>query len=187
MHYAHFILVDVEELKEKEYKELNLQDLKEKVREYAEKATEDFHNHVFDWRETRTAGNWSNEFPDNVILGNQQSDKIREILNTVRTCQKEEIDSYVSILKEYGWIQEDGTIKVTLGKLKDLAEEKSNYEYYLPFYYFWKLVSYLRREYMCNSFFYDTKTGSGYLSQHIYDKVYNNPERYAFVVFDYHY
>lgn len=51
MYYVYFIFVDVEELKEKEYKELNLQDFKEKVREYVEKVIEDFYNYVFDWRE----------------------------------------------------------------------------------------------------------------------------------------
>ena len=48
----------------------------DRIRFYAETETEDFHEIAFDWRETATAGSWSDEHPENVLLGSENREKL---------------------------------------------------------------------------------------------------------------
>ncbi|ACM61483.1 hypothetical protein B0S90_2758 [Caldicellulosiruptor bescii] len=185
MHYVHFILVNVPELKE----ELELNDfdnIKEEIRNYAEEQTSVYSDIVYDWRETETAGRWADEFPENVVLGSEQPEKVREILDRIRRNQQEEIENYVSTLKEHGWIDSSGNFTVSVSKLIEEAQKGLSSNNHLFLYCLSKLMAYLSGEYLSNSFFFSTYHGTAYLDDTVYEEVYKKPEQFAFVIFDYH-
>ena len=97
MHYLHRILVylpDViseEKMKEKE--------LLETIRLYADAETECFYQRAFDWRETDSAGCWSDMYPQQVYLASSDVDWFMNELQQVMLSQRTEIDSCMEQLK----------------------------------------------------------------------------------------
>lgn len=59
----------------------------ERIRSYPETETEDFYEIAFDWRETVTARGWSDEYPENVLLGSEDGKRLIQELKKVRESQ----------------------------------------------------------------------------------------------------
>ncbi|WP_197034410.1 hypothetical protein [Caldicellulosiruptor bescii] len=118
--------------------------------------------------------------------GSEQPEKVREILDRIRRNQQEEIENYVSTLKEHGWIDSSGNFTVSVSKLIEEAQKGLSSNNHLFLYCLSKLMAYLSGEYLSNSFFFSTYHGTAYLDDTVYEEVYKKPEQFAFVIFDYH-
>ena len=79
MHYLHKILVYIPDaVTDRDNYERS--ELIDAIRTHAENTTEEFYQSVFDWRETDSAGSWSDEYPVNVLLAQDDVEQfIREL------------------------------------------------------------------------------------------------------------
>ena len=75
----------------------------ERIRSYAETETEDFYEIAFDWHETATAGSWSDEHPENVLLGSEDRGKLLRELKKVRESQAQEIRCKSGVSTQLLW------------------------------------------------------------------------------------
>ena len=75
----------------------------ERIRSYAETETEDFHEIAYDWRETATAGSWSDEYPENVLLGSEDGKRLIRKLKKVRESQAQEIRCKSGVSTQLLW------------------------------------------------------------------------------------
>ena len=75
MHYLHKILVFIPYVIESCGEISNKSDLMNEIRVYAECETEPYYTMAFDWRETQTAGRWENEYPENVLLAEDNTSR----------------------------------------------------------------------------------------------------------------
>ena len=75
----------------------------DRIRFYAETETEDFHEIAFDWRETATAGSWSDEYPENVLLGSEDGKRLIRKLKKVRESQAQEIRCKSGVSTQLLW------------------------------------------------------------------------------------
>ena len=98
MHYLHKILVYIPDVS-KEADSMIRDSLVSAIRSHAESETEGFYKEVFDWRETDTAGRWSDAYPENVLLGSDDSNSLYEAVAECYQTQKSEIDHLIALLK----------------------------------------------------------------------------------------
>ncbi len=172
MHALHRILVNTENLKEKDRKEtINA------IRDFADLETEDFCGIAFDWRQTNTAGGWSNEFPENVILGSEKPELMIEQIQRCQELQKDEINHYLKLVKE--------KLGDSLTTIVEFASNKSN-EISYPLYLLKHLASLLYGEYIFDSYFYDLDGRTSKITNDTIEKIKHSPENWALVLFDYH-
>lgn len=87
MHYIHKILVKT-----------NSKD-KDEIRGQAVEETEQFWNTVYDWRETDTAGKWSDKYPDNVIIGSEDIEALIKAVEESRQVRMLKKNGIIEILK----------------------------------------------------------------------------------------
>ena len=74
-------------------------ELLETIRLYADAETECFYQRAFDWRETDSAGCWSDMYPQQVYLASSDVDWFMNELQQVMLSQRTEIDSCMEQLK----------------------------------------------------------------------------------------
>lgn len=95
MHYLHKILVYIPDVS-KEADSMIRDSLVSAIRSHAESETEGFYKEVFDWRETDTAGRWSDAYPENVLLGSDDPNSLYEAVAECYQTQKSEIDHLIA-------------------------------------------------------------------------------------------
>jgi len=169
MHTLHRILVNTENLKTQD---------KNTTRDFADTETQDFYGTVFDWRETDNAGIWSNEFPDNVLLGSENLELIIQQIERCQELQKEEINHYLKLVKE-----KLGDSLTTITEVASNKSEEISHQLYL----LKKLASLLYGEYTFDSYFYDLDARTSKITSDTIDKIKQSPENWALVLFDYHF
>lgn len=169
MQTLHRILVNTENLKTQD---------KNTIRDFADLETQDFYGTVFDWRETDNADIWSNEFPDNVLLG---SESLKPIIQQIARCQelqKEEINHCLKLVKE-----KLGDSLTTITEVASNKSKKISHQLYL----LKKLSSLLYGEYTFDSYFYDLDARTSKITSDTIEKIKHSPEKWALVLFDYHF
>lgn len=187
MHSLNTILVQIE--KNEQYNKLSEEE-KEKsdrediyyARETAESKTESYIDTVYDWRETSTAGRWSNEYPINVILGRTEPERLIKELERCLSYRTNKIKQYLSDLKSENNSSDIETISENIIKNEDMDNGK-----WLSDYYFIRLATLLYGEYTHDSLFFDTTECDSKISKAKIEKIKNEIDQYALVFFDYHF
>lgn len=155
----------------------------ERIRSYAEVETEDFHEIAYDWRETATAGGWSNEYPENVLLGSEDGKKLIRELKKVRESQAQEIRCYLESLLSCFDDRLSGIVtELQKDSLGGLPMRVSHYTFQLK-----KMAKLLDGEYFYDSCFYDTAKYTARLDGTTMREVREKPQDWALVFFDYHF
>ena len=155
----------------------------ERIRSYAETETEDFHEIAYDWRETATAGSWSDEYPENVLLGSEDGKRLIRKLKKVRENQAQEIRCNLeSLLNCFG----DQLSSIVAALQKDsvgsLPMRVSHYTFQLK-----KMAKPLDGEYFYDSYFYDTAKYTARLDETTMREIQEKPQDWALVFFDHHF
>lgn len=151
----------------------------EKIKKFAEIETEEYQDEVYDWRETETAGRWTDIYPYNVIKGKDTPNKMMEDLISLKTKRDIEIQYRLNKLKE----------EVHSLNLDDILKKHSsgdnNTKYGLA-YNLQSIANFLGGYYTFDSMFYNTHTCDSIIDGQLIEEIKANPEEYAVVLFDYH-
>ena len=83
---------------------------------HAENTTEEFYQSVFDWRETDSAGSWSDEYPVNVLLAQDDVEQFIRELFGARNSQFDEI--------QYSLEQLENTVGTDLKRIAEHIMQK---------------------------------------------------------------
>lgn len=183
MHYLHKILVYLPEaIPDREGVSRN--DVISAVRAYAENVTEDFYGTVFDWRETDTAGRWSNRYPVNVLLCEEDTERFQKELSEAREGQEKEIRFCMEHLE-----QTAGTdlaqIAKTVWKQCEPTQKLEGVDF-MTTYYLNRIASLLNGDYDSDSCFYNSYQYTARLYPADIEKVKQAPADWAMALFDYH-
>ena len=181
MHVLHRILVHIPDACN--VSGMEREEIIDSVRSQAESRTEEFADIVYDWRETETAGGWSEEYPENVLLGSESQERLIEELEEVRKFQCGEIEANLASFKE----RAGNSLTAAVNMMQVSSEEQDGREVSMARYYLKKLAKLLCGEYNCDSGFYDTESYSARVDNGTLEKVRRKPEDWALVCFDYHY
>lgn len=189
MHHLHTILVPVENspenyqtMSETEKNKIDKDDIIS-AREYAETETEHYYDTAYDWRETITAGRWSDEYSPNVILGRTSPERFRKELNRNKECLRDYIKELVDDITKKTDSDLDIIVQhIQTNKEKEPQERDSSVEYN-----FILLARYLYGEYFYNSPFYDAEYNTAELPDKRIKEIEANINNYALVFFDYHF
>lgn len=180
MHSLHRILVSV-----KQFGETERDDMISAVRSHAESVTESFYETAYDWRETDSAGRWSEIYPENVMLGSEYPERIVNEVITCKALQKSELEMCLWILK--------GLANCTLNELTQRLwrsdEEESvpsEADFIAPFL-IKNIGKILDGDYFFDSYFYDTYHYTAHITKSTIDAIKQNPQDWAIAFFDYHY
>lgn len=180
MHILHKILVHLpSDAPAKEG--LPRQDYLDCIRSYAEAKTDEFYEIAYDWRETETAGSWSNEYPENVILGSESEKRLLRELNEALDSQSREIQNCTNSLIE-GFGEQLSGIVSGIQKGGNTPYQREQYAFLLK-----KLGKLLDGEYFYDSCFYDTAHYTARINEETIAKVQKKPQDWALVLFDYHF
>lgn len=172
MHYLHRILVKVDNGDKRE-------DQIEYAREYAESQTEAYYGIVWDWRETETAGRWTEEYPTNVIFAADDVDKFVAELNDCRNSQINFIKNSIEMAKQFN-------VDVADSLNSDTLEQLYNAPFHVGLYGLKTALEVLTGCYVSNSYFYNTENGECKITNKLIENIKQVPEKYALVMFDYH-
>lgn len=184
MHYLHKILVYVPDVIGTSDAEMDKKELLESIRSYAESETESFYQEAFDWRETDSAGRWSDEYPQQVYLAAKDLDWFIKELQGVSACQRREIDVCMEQLKSSVGMNLEEIVN-GLWTRNSMYDSEDGFSMMTP-YYLRNLGSHLHGDYRCDSYFYNTHDYTARLYNADLDRVRQEPQNWALVVFDYH-
>lgn len=145
------------------------------IREYAEKKTEDFQDDVFDWRETDTAGRWSEEYPCNVVTGLLEKERFLQLFDEFSAKPEEEAKDYLN-----RFTNENGGKSMQLS-FDELAKLDSMQTFRLK-----QAIKLLDGDYTFDSHFWSAAHYVSRLSDNEKAEVHDNSKDYALVFFDYH-
>jgi len=180
MHSLHKILVNV-----KQFGDLDRMELIPAVRSHAESATECFYESAYDWRETDCAGRWSDDYPENVMLGSEHPDRILDEVLQCRLCQEEELSMCFRQLGDLA--------KCSLEELKrrlwclEKPKEAEDFSTYIAPYLIKNIGKLLNGDYYYDSFFYDTNGYTAKIDQNTIEMIRSAPQDWALVFFDQHF
>lgn len=186
MHYLHKILVYIPYVKESCGEASNKSELMNNIRMYAEHETEEYYCDVFDWRETQTAGRWKSEYPENVLLAEDDVQKFADELKTTMINQKSYIDDALTKLRK--------TIGTDLEEIVEKHWESDRYSFNedddlvieTSMLNLMSIICMLSGTYTSDSMFYNTYNGTARIYPSDIRIVERYPEDWALVMFDYH-
>lgn len=160
-------------------------ELIDSARSYAESETEEFYPSVYDWRETDTAGRWSDRYPENVLLGKECPE---HLLKEVEKCQQAQKDTLNEHLKALTDISGD-KLSVLVQKITDYYDSGKTLlgDTSLTAYRLNCLSMILSGKYYYDSYFYDTDSYTARIDLNTIQKIKENPDNWALVLFDCHY
>ena len=186
MHYLHKILVHVPSAIEVD-EDTSREEILDAVKSYARTETECFADQAFDWREDLSAGRWSDEYPQQAYLASENLEWFMAELDEVLRSQRNEIDFALTQLA--GAVGTD---------LKQIVEGLWNRDDHNPnpdpsdeftsmtAYYLRCLAQQLYGAYRCDSYYYNTHDYTARLCKSDLNRIKENPENWALVMFDYH-
>ena len=183
MHILHKILV---------YKEEGFNSIKdesERIKEarfMAENDTENYYGKAYDRRETESAGRWLEEYPKQVYFADENLDWfINEIQEAIQS-QKVEITRYMEEINS-----KNGTDLETLvnGLMDDNLQPEAVSARFNSFTAFalLKVSRLLYGDYDCDSCIYNTYGGTARIFNEDIESIKQEPNKWAMVMFDYHY
>lgn len=183
MHYLHKILVYIPDLpiNTTTYDKDALID---EIRHYAENTTDEYHMKAFDWRDTDSAGRWSDDYPENVIFAKDDIDRFIREVNQAVEAQKLEIYACLAQL--------ENTIGIDLKKIvsgilsRDSYLESKDGVDCMTAYYLYCISAHLNGEYRFDSYIFDAHKYTSRVFPNNIAHIKENPEKWALVMFDYH-
>ena len=180
MHSLHKVLVNI-----KEFADMERSELISAARSHAESATECFYESVYDWRETDCAGRWSSVYPENVMLGMENPDRIVEEIVQCRDAQEAELNMSIEQLGELA----ECSILELKQKLWNQVERKpdTEFSFNLAPYLIKNIGKLLNGDYYYDSYFYNTEENTAAISQNTLENIMAAPQNYALVFFDQHF
>lgn len=180
MHYLHSILVNITD----DMNKMKRTDLISEIKSIAEDITDCYYEIAFDWRETDSAGRWSDIYPENVLLGSERPCEVIKRLKKCQFLQEEVVFSNLHFLKNI-FKDDINNIIEEIWKYK-LFKCKSGNNFGISSFLLNGISKILHGEYFYDSFFYDTECFSASLDIETFRKVKQNPKEWALVLFDYH-
>lgn len=183
MHYLHKILVHIPDAVA-DLDGMSQEELLDAVRTHAENETESYYGQAFDWRETASAGRWSNSYPVNVLLASNDPALFMEELDHCQQIQRMEINASLQELKKTV-----GTdlVQIADGIWEHNWEDEPNRGFtFMTAYYLHNLASLLYGTYYADSCFYNAHGCTARLYRSDMEAVREKSENWALVVFDYH-
>lgn len=186
MHSLNRILVNIKELLG-DTTDMNRSEIINRVRDYAEQETECFYEDAYDWRETDTAGRWQSEYPENVLLGSEDPERLLEEIADCEAAQREERDNNLSMLGGYAFMPLNDLIPLLWTQSDTKSEKDEGFAVEMASYYIKNLAKLLSGEYFYNSLFYNTDEYTARISRDTHKKIQESPKDWAIVVFDQHF
>lgn len=183
MHALHRILVHIPDL---DVEGLSKRELREAIRSKAECDTEDYYGQAFDWRETDSAGRWSDEFKKQVYIAADNIDWFIDQLERTLAIQKGEIDNSLAQIVAPCGIDLKQIVN-GLWSIDEMYDKKSPGFNSYTAYYLSKIGKLLHGEYTFDSQFFNTSAYTARLYKSDIDQVKADPKNWALVMFDYHY
>lgn len=158
-------------------------ELIEEIRAFAANITSRFSGIAFIYRETDNAGRWSEDYPENVMLGKEHP---KQVVKELRSClenQESALQNYITRLGHFA----DHSVR-------DLTEfiwkkrQTNDYSYTLGYtaYNLKMIGKLLQGSYNFESGFYDTQMRTTLITGETLKKVEEHPENWALVFFDLH-
>ena len=151
----------------------------------AEDETEDYCGPVYDWRETDTAGRWEDEYPKQVYFAKDDIDWFLNEINDAVTSQRFELNSYLKELKENIGTDIEKMVSVFTGETQLYEPTNAKYDF-LPFALL-KVAKLAYGDYNCDSYIFNTNGRTSRIYPEDIEQIKQEPEKWAMVMFDYHY
>lgn len=186
MHILNKILVNVKALLG-DTADMDRSEVMNMVRDHAEQETDYFYEDAYDWRETDTAGRWAQTYPENVLLGSENPEQLREEIVDAETAQKEELDTSLKMLEGYARMPFNELVQTLWERRGSLPVDASSFAADMATYHIKKIAKLLSGEYFYDSFFYDANEYTARISPNTYKKIQENPGDWALVFFDQHF
>lgn len=179
MHILHRILVKIHDAVS-DMGNCDNEEIIEAIRSYAESETEAYCGYAYDWRETDTAGRWSERYPINVLFSRDDPEAFIQELEDVAKNQRREINSCLGELKS--------TVGTDLEAIAaGLSRRRDNHFSQMTAYYLHCVAAHLYGEYRCDSYFYNASEYTARLYPDDIEIVKETPDDWALAMFDYHY
>lgn len=147
------------------------------LRLYVEDLTERYHDNVFDWRETETAGGWSDKYPENVLFAADDPQLFVTRLVEIRNRQKKSIDE---CLHRIAKICETTDLAEIVRKIESPNSDHAAKRYLR------QLADRLGGRFTSESNFYNCESETSVITDETLDAIRKNPEEWAIVLFDQH-
>lgn len=157
----------------------------DEARSIAENETEDYCGPVYDWRETDTAGRWVDEYPKQVYFAQDDIEWFLNEINAAVTSQRFELNSYLVELKEKIGTDIEKMVSVFMGDTQLCEKSNVNYDF-LPFA-LWKIARIAYGDYNCDSYIFNTNGHTARIYPKDIEQIKQEPNKWAMVMFDYHF
>lgn len=168
MHYLHKILVHIPDIGV----EGNVSG--DDIRIYAENQTENYYGTAFDWRETGSAGRWSDEYPENVIRAENNIDRFLGEIEEAKESQDRTVNMFLDAMSD----------EIRNMKIGEIFSRKS--VNMMDCFGLLFVARILAGEYYADSYFYDTHQLTAKILDHTLEDIKAHPENWAMCFFDYH-
>lgn len=156
------------------------------ARSTAEYETENYVNEVYDWRETDSAGRWDEEYPKQVYFAADDVDWFINEINDAIHCQELEIGHYQQELKEGIGLSLE-TIIPLLKDRKCWSMAGKDNDNSMMAYCLLKLSRLLYGDYDIDSAIFNTRGYTAKIYNEDIEQIKQEPNKWAMVMFDYHY
>lgn len=185
MHYLKHVLIDLEE-QGIDYQNLDKDELVSEVLLFANDYLLDFQDEWYDWKND-DAGRWLDEYPDSCLTGKFHKDEFLEVIKKKQYDAVDDIDRYLLMIDDLpGLIEkEDNSIKITIDKEKIKTFCSGSYN--ISIYGLERIVSKLACNLDYDSILVNTIENLSIITPKLFEKIINNPERYAIALIDVHF
>ena len=183
MHILHKILVYKEDGFEKIESE---QERIDEARSLAEYDTEKYFEDVYDWRETDTAGSWSDEYPKQVYFATDDLDWFINEINEAVDSQKAEVARYMEEIKSNNGTDLESIVSILMDNNLQPDAPSARFSSATSFALL-KLSRLVYGDYDCDSGIYNLASSSARIYNQDIERIKQEPNKWAMVMFDYHY
>jgi len=157
----------------------------DEARSIAENETEDYCGPVYDWRETDTAGRWADEYPKQVYFAQDDIEWFIAEINEAINSQKLELNTYMKELKEKVGTDLEKIVSMLMGDTQP-ADGNNSANGFLSFALL-KIARLVYGDYNCDSYIYSTADNSARIYPEDIEHIKQEPNKWAMVMFDYHF
>ena len=157
----------------------------DEARSIAENETEDYCGPVYDWRETDTAGRWSDEYPKQVYFAQDDIEWFIAEINEALNSQRLELNTYMKELKEKMGTDLEKVVSVLMGDAQS-SENNNTANGFLSFALL-KIAKLVYGDYNCDSYIYSTADHTARIWPEDIEQIKQEPNKWAMVMFDYHF
>ena len=156
------------------------------ARSMAENSTDSYFGDAYDWRETETAGAWSEEYPKQLYFADENLEWfINEIKESIQS-QKAEIASYMEEIKSANAADFETLINGLIDDNLQPEAVSSRFNSNIAFALL-KVSRLVYGDYDCDSCIYNTVSSTARIYNEDIEAIKQEPNKWALVMFDYHY